>query len=864
MTDTERIVAIAQTKSLAKARQLTQGSPPGFEQALFASLRHESGRDNGRAVWLAKVGESFTAEREHWAHRFRGVRLRGEMKWIASANAFLRAERASGDPATGASMAVGAIDSFARAGRVGRAVEEGRRLFQILERGGDAPDAGRAALNVGNALLWADRVEEAIEWLDRAVTLLDAEPLERGAALLGLSTAHIDYGTGKDVAASAILARRIFESEGLVRYSQICDQNLAQAALMEGRLDDALETLRSLRANLQKDGEDFARNEQFLGETYLRLNMPVEARQAFSDALAANGMRGLGFNKAQIWLGIAEAEAALGRQGLAILAAERARSGFKKLGNMAGATLARCVAMGANKDLTVAEDWRALLAELRRHGLRRKTTEVLALIAEQASDPSLVEVAREHCLKFGLGDLVWRVEAADARTSTGERRLEAYRRMAGEIFSARALQRSTVSRQHFLQDKDEALREYLGLLLSDGPERDVEAALSVVRSARSAALLDEIIGARGARIDPTRLLEFERIREELRSAIGDEERGGPSRRGVQVDLGRWQRAWREAESLVMAQHGQAVAEDPDITFISTGGHVYRVVGGRAVRSVEAACVAEQLKWLEFDLLEPLVNPEAKPSRALSQSWEVAGALVGILDSDSPTICPDLGLWGAPWPLLVDAVRPCAEPVICVAPSCNGLFRGLRKGDKLTIWYQETDRLPHIKREVQRLCELFPGARVCCSVVEVRECLRSEEGGLLHIAAHARLNRWNPMFSSLQFHDGQVFAAEIARGALRPRLVTMSACESGSLSTVNRNEPDGLVRAALALGAESVVGSAWSLDDRAARDFVVRYYQSLRDGADVIEAVRAGRAEVRKSMPHPFYWGAMVTFGGHNN
>ena len=91
---------------------------------------------------------------------------------------------------------------------------------------------------------------------------------------------------------------------------------------------------------------------------------------------------------------------------------------------------------------------------------------------------------------------------------------------------------------------------------------------------------------------------------------------------------------------------------------------------------------------------------------------------------------------------------------------------------------------------------------------------------------------------------------------------MSACEAGSVSTVESNEPDGLVRAALALGAESVVASAWPLDDRASALFTQPYYQAIQEGSDVVEAVARGRSAVREHLEHPYYWAPMVVFGGY--
>ncbi len=861
MKDSDRIDAISTASSIAKARRLVADSPTGFELALFDEVRHALGRDPQRAKSLAKAGEALDSKRSCWGHRFRAVRHRLDQKWLASANEFLRAESACRDTVEGAAMAVGAIDSLARAGRVSRAVKEGDRIIELLLKAGRTSDAGRAALNLGNALLWHDRVEDAIPILERAVTFLDGSGIEQASAWLGLSTANIDNGTSIEVRAQAERAKASFEALGLGHFAAISEQNIAYADLMCGRLDDALDRLLGLKSSFPRDGEEHARNEQHLGETYLRLNMPVEARQAFRDALATRAMGRLPFNQGLCHLGIAQAEFALDRLGEGEQSAGRALAIFKRVGNRACATLAQAASAQCAGRFDQAELAR-LADELEAHCFRRKTAEILFLLSELSEDAATLERGSRIVEDYGLVDLQWRMHAASARIATPDRRLDSYREMAASMWETRAIHRSTVARQHFLRDKDHALREYLGVLLDDPHEKNVEEALQVLSDARSISLIDEITFARGDTLGSEQGARLQAVREELREALDTEVPRDGTRRTKAQDVQRWRRAWHEASVPLLALARDQVNAVADLTYVQTNGRYYKITGSRTAGLADRATIDEATKWLSFDLQEPLVVPNLSATRIHSQA-EVYASMLGFEPSaDQLTVMPDEALWRAPWPVLAMATSPSTEVVVCLAPAFQSTYAPTRPPKSATVWYQESCLLPHIRREVDAIVEMFPDARLCGSAQEVRASLLGGDTDILHIATHAAMNAWNPMFSYLQFDDGAVFAAEIARGGLRPRLVTMSACDSGSISSIESNEPDGLVRAALSLGSDAVVASAWPLDDRASSIFTLPYYSVLRGGGGVLESMRAGRSAVRAQFEHPYYWGGMVVFGGY--
>jgi tetratricopeptide (TPR) repeat protein len=853
MTDSERIAAIERAPSLAVARRIALESRPGFEQALFDQLRRTLGTNIATASHIARVGEAFADGRAAWGHRFRAVRHRLSHRWLASANEYLRAEQATVDPVDGASMAVGAIDSFARAGRVARALREGRRIVTVLRAAARDLDAGRAALNLGNALLWHERVVEAVPVLREAAELLADAPVEQAGAWLGLSTAQIDNGTSRDVREPAERAHQAFTEMGMEHYASIAEQNLAVADLMAGRLDEALERLLRLKASLPATSEEAARNEQHIGETYLRLNMPVESQLAFRDALGTAAMARLPYSQAQCHLGLAQAYFALDRPEAGFASAMKSRSLFNRVGNRAGAALARAVGTLGSEPLD-HDALERIVDELEAHEMRRKTAEVLFTIAESKPDHRAHARGERIVHRHGLFDMEWRMHAASARIAGDSDRLDAYRKMASSMWRTRAIHRSTIARQHFLRDKDRALREYLGVLLESPSDESVAEAYGVLAEARSVSLIDEIVFARRGALTPEQGERLQELREKLRESIADQDPGGPARRAGPADVREWRREWHEATAPILAAVRPSGAKAPDSVYVAANGRYYLLQGSRAAALADQENLDEAVKWLTFDLQEPLIDPAVAPNKVEGALERLAGS---IQFKGGGTVMPDGALWRAPWA----ALGP-GEPVVSLAPAFQALYSPAKTPKNVVVWYQSSSQLPHIEREVKAIVDLFPAARICGSSAEARESLRGGETDLLHVATHACMNAWNPMFSYLHFDDGPVFAAEIARGALRPSLVTMSACDSGSVSAVESNEPDGLVRAALALGPQSVVASAWPLDDRSSSIFTLPFYRTLRDGGCVLESVRAGRNAVRAHFPHPYYWGPMLIFGGY--
>lgn len=144
--------------------------------------------------------------------------------------------------------------------------------------------------------------------------------------------------------------------------------------------------------------------------------------------------------------------------------------------------------------------------------------------------------------------------------------------------------------------------------------------------------------------------------------------------------------------------------------------------------------------------------------------------------------------------------------------------------------------------------------------------------ILHFATHGLMNPERPQFTGLALslvgdedNDGLLLVDEVFNLRLNsPRLVMLSACETG-LGKLKRGEGvTGLTRAFMYAGATTVGVSLWSVSDEATAVLMSSFYQRLfsKERPSMSAALRGAQLEMiageRNSVP--FYWASFVLVG----
>lgn len=814
-----------------------------------------------------------------WALRTKAVLERLSGNWSASVKSFDLAARAVTDPADKLVFGIGAIDSLGRIGRVEEAVRRASLLSKRLVQMGRTSEAGMAELNAANALLWHDRYKPAKAKYERAASLLDAERDKSmvAAAKLGLSTLELFGGHPKVANRIALEAEEMFLGLEQADFALLAKKNRAQALQLLGRTDEAISLLLEIRPGFSKEGLDFGRTEEFLGDAYLRLNLWREAVDAYSSALAIPSFRRSPGNLANAHLGLGASYLELGQYSAAKAHLCKALKTFTLFGNQVwkGVALTKLAKLArlegrhlASRKLadravaTFDHKAPALLAEA-----HLERAEALAALENDTTRD--LRLANRYIQRSGAIQLRWRVHYICAMSTPESNALPHYRKMAAAIFESRAFAVSTSSRTSFFLGKSAALARYILHLLAKPTSPRVEEALSIVRSTRSVALLEEILTATSHRSDEIQG-KLQTLRDELNWATQETNSHPTSRRSATTtrSLASLQRSWTELMVDVRSEIGQPLLLTawPDVVLVEVPDRYLALHNGKvSVIPWSTEQLREKLSWLRFELLSPMTDRSAAAEPALELIAEFNEAFSSILteQADPLTICPEGLLWQVPWQVL-QALSNSSEAVMTVGSWSGRAQTELPRTLKAMIWFDPESSLPHVEREAQAFLTRFPQAKVCKTLAEIRTALASGSVDLLHVASHAKFNNANPLFSSLTFAGERITAGEIARSGLRTRQVVLSACETGTVSLQNRMEPEGLVRAFLARGAESVLASAWPLDDKAACDFMDSFYVELLSGRSVAEATAAARRVLRQHQPHPYFWGSFTLFGGYTS
>lgn len=764
--------------------------------------------------------------------------------------AFNLAASAAKDRAESLHLRTGAVSALTAMGRVDEAAALAKELAAGLLAEGRPDLAARPLVNAGSALLAGDKWREAAALFRQAIGLAGEDNgFLVAAAKAGLASA---LALGEEAAQGALLAAESaawFQEQGMAAYALEARLTAALAHSHLGRPDLALAALEHTPDGLSLAA--MAKLTTARAEVLMGLNLWAEAAQGLPLPSAQRALPPQA--KAYIRLLKAECASLLGESGaerlLSQAAAYAESAGQPAIQALALCRAAETAAPKRRREQTAA---RAMEAAARAESTLLAARAWLVLAGEQESlpdpPPSIARGLRHP-------SLAWKWERLRASRAKGAKRLKRLRAMKDRILDARLLVASPSARLSLLKDKEAALQEFAQALLeSSAPDRIKEIS-DLAAETRSAALVDEILSGGAAQLSE----QDRALLAGLRSSLGHPGRGFGSRSsGAKASLGGAELASLRAR--LARQSGGAVQSSAGTgaPILLEADGAWHIVSGREVRrAAESAQLDRLMRRLEFELSEPLLRPTASPQAALAVLAELHSAIGAPFEEaaqGSSVVCAAGRTWSVPWAAVLGRELACAlHPSMTVPPR-------LERAERVVIWIHGDEGLANAEDEARLLLQMHPDALVCRTVAEAAESLK---GGadLLHAVGHGDHSPESPMLSALQFPDGRLTALEISASPFRPKLVYLSACSTGRMSSPSPFEPDGIARAFLARGAMAVVGSLWPLDDAAALEASHAFYRAGSDGAGPLESLAAARAAVREKMPHPFYWGALTLFAG---
>jgi CHAT domain-containing protein len=320
---------------------------------------------------------------------------------------------------------------------------------------------------------------------------------------------------------------------------------------------------------------------------------------------------------------------------------------------------------------------------------------------------------------------------------------------------------------------------------------------------------------------------------------------------------RWRRAAGGGAAAARMVRPGALAQRLDgrilVEFVAVDGRLQAIVVSarrttmHGLGTVDA--VAAELRSLRFALRRIAAGRAPDGSSAGTALAHSAGALGDMLleplrreIKDSPLVIVPTGvLHGVPWSLLPG----CAQRPVSVAPSAQ---MWLRAAAAPPLSMERTvliagPGLPGADSEVTSLAAAYPDARCLVGLqAGVAEALAALDGAdCVHLAAHGHFRDDNPQFSALTLADGPLTVFDLERLRRPPRLVVLSACDSGVSAVHAGDEMMGFAAALLALGSTALIATVVPVLDTSAAPLMVALHAGLRAGKGPAAALAAAQS-----------------------
>ena len=134
-------------------------------------------------------------------------------------------------------------------------------------------------------------------------------------------------------------------------------------------------------------------------------------------------------------------------------------------------------------------------------------------------------------------------------------------------------------------------------------------------------------------------------------------------------------------------------------------------------------------------------------------------------------------------------------------------------------------------------------------------------GIIHFATHGFLSGADRgQFSGLVTADGFIYVMDIYNWRLNSDLVVLSACKTGLGKLTGGDEVVGLSRAFIQAGADNLLSTLWSVQDKASRDLMIDFYKNILSGQSKTDALRNAQLKLMKENADPGLWAPFVLSG----
>jgi tetratricopeptide (TPR) repeat protein len=794
------------------------------------------------------------------------------------------------------------IDVYMYLDQVGESRRRFRMAMATFTRLDLPGDMARTRVNYANVLHRQDRHEEAGTLYREAAIFFEETKAQWAAALChyNLANTRVQLFDFEEAESLYSHAREAFQKHEDALHATACLYGLAWLHMLQGEYHQALRELTECEAAYGEGGQS---RELLLclldrAETYLALNLFVDARRTAEQAARTAHKLKLSYEQAKAHLFAGRASAGLGRMQDARSALGKAMAGFRKGQNPGFEAAARFSLSQATRNTT---DRAKLLREARRSFSKAQLPlwealcdlqqllerpEESRLYDRLAANPAVDTVPHLHVRWNTLrGDLAYAKEdrtAAHTHWVKAAETLDAVRAKLPPVEVRAAYLHKSADPFNRLVDT-EAQRDALsasawaerrrtgGLwtapshLKSTSPERQrIEVSFSAL--ATQVAAFSGLVSPSGGRRS-LGMAPATRTQKQIESRIRHQlvELTVPAQAQHNTDAVGQLFCDTSMDLPVVQFHAGAT---DFLAFVHHRGacHSHRFHDGIAYLS---DLVAQWRFLVECSAYEPGGYASATGTDERNVLQRISRWLLPPLeipaDATRLLVIPEGSLAALPWPalqhgsgMLVDRHELILAPSLCHYAQARTVHGRSSEG---RIFVGNRAGLEHVDAELSALRDRMPGEKT--TVFD--PCCRADwpsEGAsrFWHYTGHATLRADNPFYSALELSDGPLFAADLRLKRHQVDLVTLAACRTGPHTHLPGDEATGLVRSLLEMGARNVVASHWAVADRSTARWMDLFYKHFLDGETVSRSVRQTALKMREEYPRVYHWGAFSAFG----
>ncbi|MBW1802091.1 MAG: CHAT domain-containing protein, partial [Deltaproteobacteria bacterium] len=497
------------------------------------------------------------------------------------------------------------------------------------------------------------------------------------------------------------------------------------------------------------------------------------------------------------------------------------------------------------------------------------------------------------------GDIYWLILYDRGLIAEAEKKPEQaidYYRQALEVIEE---QRSTIHTEAnkigFVGDKQQVYLRMVSNLIHLGRDRE---AFEYAERAKSRALVDMLAGRQQFAVPEDTLEDTNRILEKLDRMEAENRVQDPGfsetrhnrQRGLAVRLKKTlTETAPELASLVtvtpvQAKEIQSLIEEDEtlVEYYYKNDQLFAfIVTRRDVKALrlKVANLVNDIRALRDHIADPSsTSYEGVANRLYQDIWHpIAGRVTGerliVVPHGALHYLPFCALYSGR-DYLIDRFKIRILPSAGVMPFLHTRERGGREDNMLAYGNPDLGDpkldLAFAQDEAVRISKLWPRAEVLLRDQATESSLKSAGGRFkqIHFATHGKFDIDEPLTASglmlVRDHenDGFLSVGELYTLRLNADLVTLSACETALSEVTDGDEVIGFTRGFLYAGANSIVSTLWSVDDRATRDLMIEFYRRMRETSKM-EALKEAQLMTKERYGHPFYWAAFQLIGNAN-